>query len=91
MHGNVLEWVQDEWHGNYNGAPTDGSAWEYAGPDLSWMRRWVASLTGAALVCRGGPWNYDPRGCRSASRYDFVPDIRYVNTGFRCARVQVVS
>jgi Uncharacterized conserved protein len=28
MHGNVWEWVQDSWHGNYEGAPSDGSAWE---------------------------------------------------------------
>ena len=28
MHGNVTEWVQDCWHDNYEGAPSDGSAWE---------------------------------------------------------------
>ncbi len=27
MHGNVYEWCEDDWHGNYEGAPTDGSAW----------------------------------------------------------------
>jgi formylglycine-generating enzyme required for sulfatase activity len=27
MHGNVEEWCLDTWHGNYNGAPVDGSAW----------------------------------------------------------------
>ena len=27
MHGNVWEWVQDCQHDNYEGAPTDGSAW----------------------------------------------------------------
>lgn len=26
--GNVSEWVQDCWHENYQGAPSDGSAWE---------------------------------------------------------------
>ncbi len=28
MLGNVLEWVQDCWHDEYQGAPEDGSAWE---------------------------------------------------------------
>lgn len=27
VHGNAWEWVQDCWHPNYTGAPTDGSAW----------------------------------------------------------------
>ena len=26
MNGNVMEWTEDIWHANYNGAPTDGSA-----------------------------------------------------------------
>ena len=42
VHGNVWEWVQDEWHDTYNGAPTDGSAWEDG--------------VSAALVYRGGRW-----------------------------------
>lgn len=27
MHGNVWEWVQDDSHDSYDGAPSDGSAW----------------------------------------------------------------
>lgn len=33
MHGNVWEWIEDDWHDNYNGAPTDGSAWKGVGND----------------------------------------------------------
>ena len=32
MHGNVWEWCQDNRHSNYEGAPTDGSAWL----DIEW-------------------------------------------------------
>ena len=27
MHGNVWEWVEDDYHGSYEGAPSDGSTW----------------------------------------------------------------
>jgi len=27
MAGNVYEWLEDDWHDDYNGAPDDGSAW----------------------------------------------------------------
>ena len=36
MHGNVWEWVQDCWNSDYEGAPTDGSAWE--SEDCSYAR-----------------------------------------------------
>ena len=67
MHGNVWEWVQDEWHDNYDGAPTDGSAWDGG--------------AGSSRVGRGGSWyNF---GCRSAFRYYDVPSFRYRSLGFR--------
>jgi formylglycine-generating enzyme required for sulfatase activity len=44
MHGNVLEWVEDDWHGSYNSAPEDGSAW-------------IDEPRGAFRVFRGGGWD----------------------------------
>ena len=47
MHGNVWEWVEDCWHKNYKGAPTDGSAWTSGGDSSS-------------AVVRGGYWGDSP-------------------------------
>jgi formylglycine-generating enzyme required for sulfatase activity len=69
MHGNVWEWCQDAWHDNYDGAPTDGSAWEVGG--------------GVARVVRGGSWNFYPAFARSAFRYHYAPDLRFGGIGFR--------
>jgi formylglycine-generating enzyme required for sulfatase activity len=44
MHGNVWEWCEDAWHGNYEGAPDDGSVW---GSDAA---------AGGDRVVRGGGW-----------------------------------
>ena len=73
MHGNVWQWVQDAWHDNYSGAPSDGSAW-LSGGDLS------------ERVLRGGSWNINPRGVRSAFRGRSTPDDRSSLIGFRLAR-----
>ena len=76
LHGNVWEWCQDVWHNSYNGAPTDGSAWEQ-GDDAS--RR----------LLRGGSWNFDPHYCRSAYRGSNNPDDRDHYIGVRVlARTQ---
>lgn len=72
MHGNVWEWVQDNWHDNYNDAPTDGSSWERKGSDR---------------VNRGGGWYYNTGGCRSASRGFNGQDTRSNALGFRLLRV----
>ena len=54
MLGNVWEWCQD-WHEDYQDAPTDGSAWE-------------DQDAGANRVLRGGSWNDDARYVRAAYR-----------------------
>lgn len=72
MHGNVWEWVQDRWHENYSGSPSDGSAWEEG--------------DGSTRVSRGGSWYCDPDTCRSASRFSREPDSRFANLGFRLVR-----
>jgi formylglycine-generating enzyme required for sulfatase activity len=71
MHGNVLEWCQDVWHSDYDGAPVDGSAWVNGGDS---SRR----------VARGGSWYFNPRWCRSAFRdlYFSVEAVDF-NFGFR--------
>ena len=71
MMGNVWEWCLDSWHDNYDGAPTDGSAWE---PE-----------TGAYRIIRGGAWNYvGPWHFRSACRVtENNPDRRNDTIGFR--------
>ncbi|MFH7026811.1 MAG: formylglycine-generating enzyme family protein [Heteroscytonema crispum UTEX LB 1556] len=47
MCGNVLEWCLDKYHNNYEGAPTDGSAW-LNGNDNDYR------------LLRGGSWNDKP-------------------------------
>ena len=74
MSGNVSEWCEDTWHGNYNGAPTDGSAW----------------VSGASIrVLRGGGSGGSQNNagyCRSAYRFDLSAGIRSSDLGFRLAR-----
>jgi formylglycine-generating enzyme required for sulfatase activity len=72
MAGNVWEWVQDWWHNSYDGAPTDGSAWE--------------SPAGSYRVNRGGSWYGYAGFVRAALRHSGVPRSRYGNVGFRLAR-----
>jgi len=73
MHGNIWEWCQDDWHGSYMGAPTNGDVWE--------------SLEKSNKVLRGGSWDNDPWACRSAFRFDHTPGFRVSSFGFRVSCV----
>jgi formylglycine-generating enzyme required for sulfatase activity len=75
MAGNVLQWVQDCWHNNYDGAPTDGSAW--------------SSSDCSRGVVRGGTWSYNPRFLRSANRNWFSTVNRSLFLGFRVGRTLI--
>ena len=72
MHGNVKEWVQDCWNDSYDGAPSDGSAWE--------------SGVCGQRVRRGGSWDYSAGHVRSAFR-DWFDRAYHVDStsGFRLA------
>jgi formylglycine-generating enzyme required for sulfatase activity len=73
--GNVWEWVQDCWHDSYENAPADGSAWLEADKGNC-----------ARRVLRGGAWNIQPTGVRSADRDWNTADFRGRAVGFRLAQ-----
>ena len=72
VHGNVWEWVRDCWNGSYEGAPTDGSAWESGDCRFRWRR--------------GGSWYDAPRYLRSAYRNRIGSGYRSGGAGFRVTR-----
>lgn len=73
LHGNLWEWTQDCWHANFDGAPTDGSAWE--GADKC-----------EARTIRGGSWNSLPFDIRTSVRAAMAHDMQYNTVGFRVVR-----
>jgi len=76
MHGNVAEWVQDCFDGDYAGAPVDGSAH-------------IPRNCGSRIY-RGGSWEDLPLFLRSAYRGIKDPKDR-TGRGFRVARTLVAN
>jgi formylglycine-generating enzyme required for sulfatase activity len=72
MLGNVWQWTEDCWNGNYSNAPKDGSA--------------VAIGDCSLRVIRGGGWMNFRRDLRCANRYRSNTLDRASIIGFRVAR-----
>ncbi len=72
MQGNVWEWVQDNYHRSYEGAPSDGSAW-------------LTGEAGGDRVIRGGSFHSIPARLRSAQRNKEPAHFRNHFIGFRVA------
>lgn len=72
MHGNVYEWVADCLNTDYEGAPSDGSAW----------------MTGdcSIHIMRGNDWGEAPVFSRSGNRNSRATEVRGDFLGFRVAR-----
>jgi formylglycine-generating enzyme required for sulfatase activity len=79
MGGNVWEWVLDEYHDSYSGAPSD---------DIGWCSdRGCDGDTSAHRVNRGGSWYADASYLRSAYRGHTSPDNRNDSLGFRVSEL----
>ena len=75
MGGNVFEWVLDEWHDSYSGAPSDDSGWcSYRGCDVNILDY---------RVVRGGGWRNSASALRSALRNNISIGALFGNLGFR--------
>jgi formylglycine-generating enzyme required for sulfatase activity len=73
MIGNAWEWTEDCWNDNYNGAPTDGSAW-------------TGEACGRRVL-RGSAWGNIPQDARSAKRGWGDSAVRGDGSGFRLGRM----
>jgi formylglycine-generating enzyme required for sulfatase activity len=67
--GNVYEWVEDQGHDSYQGAPDDGSAWL---DDQSTTR-----------VMRSSSYRDEPKDVRTSVRNWAGPERKQIDSGFR--------
>jgi len=68
--GNVMEWVEDDWHGSYRGAPADG-------------RAWVDDVRPLERTLRGNGYLMNPWYAVLQARAPAAHDLTYVVDGVR--------
>ena len=73
MAGNVFEWVEDDYHADYTGAPVDGCAW-------------VDDPRASNRVFRGGSFFVKWLFLRASYRSPYLPTVHTIHLGFRPAR-----
>ena len=92
VHGNVWEWVQDCYYGNYKGCLglTSQEKWVldcYYGGAPSDGSAWESNCSSSShRILRGGSWSHQPEALRSASRGWGSTGARANEGGFRVAR-----
>jgi formylglycine-generating enzyme required for sulfatase activity len=88
LSGNLWEWVQDERHTSYSGAPVDGSGW-CTGPCP--VNSGDPAFSGYSLtiqhMVRGGSYNSTVTQLRAAARFYFSPTAGNAAVGVRLVRL----
>jgi formylglycine-generating enzyme required for sulfatase activity len=73
VHGNVSEWVEDPWHDDYTGAPSD-------------ERPWTTGGSVSFRIARGGSFYHLASGVTSTYRFKYHAADQGNLIGFRVAR-----
>jgi eukaryotic-like serine/threonine-protein kinase len=79
MHGNVLEWCEDNWHDNYKNAPIDGSPW--VDKDIGYN---------SIGVKRGGSYRDSMDDAASSFRSPWRQNVSITHLGFRVVHLGIL-
>ena len=87
MSGSVYEWVQDEWHDNYNNVPSDHeNGWCTGTCPVNASDPNYDENSASRRASRGGGWVSYASGCTVSSRNNDSPVLRSRSRGVRVTR-----